>query len=54
MLSKGLNPFPKIGTGDWNDGFSKLGERGLGESIWLGFFLYDILNRFINTKIEKI
>ena len=48
VLSKGLNPFPKIGTGDWNDGFSKLGERGLGESIWLGFFLYDILNRFIN------
>ena len=29
VLSRGLNPFPKIGTGDWNDGFSKLGEKGL-------------------------
>ena len=48
VLSRGLNPFPKIGTGDWNDGFNKLGENGIGESIWLGFFLYDILNRFIN------
>ena len=47
VLSRGLEPFPKIGTGDWNDGFSKLGEKGIGESIWLGFFLYDILNRFI-------
>ena len=47
VLTRGLNPFPKIGTGDWNDGFSKLGEKGIGESIWLGFFLYDILNRFI-------
>ena len=49
VLSRGLNPFPKIGTGDWNDGFSKLGEKGIGESVWLGFFLYDILNRFIKV-----
>ena len=47
VLSRGLNPFPKIGTGDWNDGFSKLGEKGIGESVWLGFFLYDVFNRFI-------
>ena len=47
VLERGLNPFPKIGTGDWNDGFSTLGKKGIGESIWLGFFLYDILNRFI-------
>lgn len=52
-LSRGLNPFPKIGTGDWNDGFSKLGEKEIGESIWLGFFLYDILNRFIPVCEKK-
>lgn len=46
-LRKGIEPFPKIGTGDWNDGFSNVGSKGIGESIWLGFFLYDILNRFI-------
>ena len=47
VISKGIDPFPKIGIGDWNDGFSNLGVKGKGESIWLGFFLYDILNRFI-------
>ena len=46
-LAKGVDPFPKIGVGDWNDGFSKIGNKGMGESVWLGFFLYDILNRFI-------
>ena len=47
VISKGIDPFPKIGIGDWNDGFSNLGSQGRGQSIWLGFFLYDILNRFI-------
>ena len=53
VISLGVDPFPKIGTGDWNDGFNKMGEKGVGESIWLGFFLYDILNRFI-PLCEKI
>jgi cyclic beta-1,2-glucan synthetase len=47
VTDKGIEPFPKIGTGDWNDGFSSVGNKGKGESIWLGFFLYDILNKFI-------
>lgn len=47
VIAKGIEPFPKIGIGDWNDGFSNLGSKGNGQSIWLGFFLYDILNRFI-------
>lgn len=47
VIAKGMEPFPKIGIGDWNDGFSNLGTKGKGESVWLGFFLYDILNRFI-------
>jgi cyclic beta-1,2-glucan synthetase len=37
---------PFIGSGDWNDGLDKVGEHGKGESIWLAFFLYDILIRF--------
>lgn len=45
-LDFGENGFPKIGTGDWNDGFNMLGHKGKGESVWLGFFLYDILNRW--------
>ena len=47
-LNFGENGLPKIGIGDWNDGFSNIGAEGKGESVWLGFFLYDILNRFIS------
>ena len=44
----GKNGLPKIGIGDWNDGFSNIGPQGKGESVWLGFFLYSILKDFIN------
>lgn len=37
---------PLFGTGDWNDGMNKVGEHGRGESVWLGFFLFDALQRF--------
>ncbi len=47
-LDFGKNGLPKIGSGDWNDGFSNVGNKGIGESVWLGFFLYNILDRFIN------
>ena len=53
VISKGLDPFPKIGIGDWNDGFSEVGAKGKGQSIWLGFFLYDILNRWIPICKQK-
>lgn len=46
-LNFGEHGIPKIGTGDWNDGFSEVGNKGKGESVWLGFFLYTILNRFL-------
>ncbi len=42
----GENGLPKIGIGDWNDGFSNIGPQGKGESVWLGFFLYKILKEF--------
>ena len=38
--------FPKIQGGDWNDGMNKVGIKGKGESVWLGFFLYSILIKF--------
>lgn len=46
-LDFGENGLPKIGSGDWNDGFSKVGNKGIGESVWLGFFIYDILTKWI-------
>jgi cyclic beta-1,2-glucan synthetase len=44
----GENGLPLIGTGDWNDGYDKIGKDGKGESVWLAFFLYDILTEFEN------
>lgn len=46
-LNFGENGLPKIGSGDWNDGLNTVGNKKKGESIWLGFFLYDILGKFI-------
>lgn len=43
----GKHGLPKMGGGDWNDGMNKIGIHGLGESVWLGFFFYDLLERFI-------
>jgi cellobiose phosphorylase len=45
-LRFGQNGLPLMGSGDWNDGMDKVGHRGKGESVWLAFFLYDVLNRF--------
>ena len=46
-LKAGAHGLPLIGTGDWNDGMNRVGREGRGESVWLGFFLYDILERFV-------
>lgn len=45
-LNFGENGLPKIGSGDWNDGFSTVGNKGRGESVWLGFFQYKVLQEF--------
>src|SRR4030095_8854820 len=45
-LHFGSHGLPLIGSGDWNDGMDKVGHEGRGESVWLAFFLFDILNRF--------
>jgi len=46
-LRFGEHGIPLIGSGDWNDGMNMVGIHGKGESVWLGFFLYDVLMRFI-------
>ena len=52
-LNFGEHGLPKIGSGDWNDGFSTVGNKGKGESVWLGFFLYYILEHFITICRKK-
>ena len=51
-LTYGQHGLPLIGSGDWNDGMDRVGYQGKGESVWLGFFLYDILIKFI--EIAKL
>ena len=38
-----------IGSGDWNDGMNMVGKDGKGESVWLGFFLYEVLMKFMEV-----
>ncbi len=45
-LKFGSHNIPLMGSGDWNDGMSEIGNKGKGESVWLGWFLYSILDNF--------
>ena len=35
-----------MGSGDWNDGMNTVGNKGRGESVWLSWFMYEILTGF--------
>ncbi|MEX0735024.1 MAG: glucoamylase family protein [Steroidobacteraceae bacterium] len=45
-LRFGPHGLPLMGSGDWNDGMNLVGIRGRGESVWLGFFLHEVLKSF--------
>lgn len=45
-LAVGRHGLPLIGTGDWNDGFDRVGWKGSGESVWLAWFLVVVCERF--------
>lgn len=52
-LTRGAHGLPLIGTGDWNDGMNRVGREGRGESVWLGFFLFDILDDFVPLAEQR-
>ncbi|MEO7311580.1 MAG: glucoamylase family protein [Chitinophagaceae bacterium] len=52
-LRFGVHGLPLMGSGDWNDGMDKVGEHGKGESVWLAFFLYEVLVRFAQIAHMK-
>jgi cyclic beta-1,2-glucan synthetase len=52
-LVLGGHGLPLIGTGDWNDGMNRVGERGEGESVWLGWFLHAALQNFIPLALAR-
>ncbi|HYP70687.1 MAG TPA: glucoamylase family protein [Variovorax sp.] len=45
-LKSGVHGLPLMGTGDWNDGMNRVGHEGRGESVWLAWFLCDVIKRF--------
>ncbi len=53
-LSFGEHGLPHIGSGDWNDGMNLVGEHGKGESVWLAFFMYDVLTQFSKISRQKL
>jgi len=50
-LRFGIHGLPLMGCGDWNDGMNLVGQDGRGESVWLAFFLYDVLTLFSKIAI---
>ena len=49
MSRSGIHGLPLMGCGDWNDGMSTVGVEGKGESVWVAFFLCDLL-----PKMEQL
>jgi len=47
----GAHGLSLIGSCDWNDGMDKVGEHGKGESVWLSFFFYEVMQRFADVAI---
>lgn len=46
MMATGAHGLPLIGAGDWNDGMDRVGEKGLGESVWLAWFQIATIDLF--------
>ncbi|MBC7207875.1 MAG: cyclic beta 1-2 glucan synthetase, partial [Methyloversatilis sp.] len=52
-LHFGTHGLPLMGSGDWNDGMNRVGIKGRGESVWLAFFLCEVLQQFAVLARER-
>ncbi len=52
-LRFGEHGLPLMGSGDWNDGMNLVGIHGKGESVWLAFFLHDVLRQFSQLAAKR-
>ncbi|MGB4589336.1 MAG: glucoamylase family protein [Clostridiaceae bacterium] len=52
-MNLGIHGIPLMEGGDWNDGMNMVGAEGIGESIWLGWFLSATLLKFIPVIEEN-
>ena len=50
MSRIGAHGLPLMGCGDWNDGMSTVGVEGRGESVWVAFFLADLLPKMVELS----
>jgi cyclic beta-1,2-glucan synthetase len=49
----GANGLPLLEAGDWNDGIDGLGRKGIGTSVWMGFFFFNVLDGFIPLALLR-
>ena len=49
----GANGLPLLRAGDWNDGIDALGRRDIGTSVWMGFFLANVLDGFVAAGADQ-
>jgi cyclic beta-1,2-glucan synthetase len=52
-LQTGAHGLPLMGSGDWNDGMNLVGAGGRGESVWLGWFLANLLDPFADLADRR-
>jgi cyclic beta-1,2-glucan synthetase len=52
-LAVGAHGLPLMGGGDWNDGMNRVGIEGRGESVWLAWFLCDIVIDWIELARQR-
>ncbi len=52
-LRFGVHGLPLMGSGDWNDGMNLVGAQGRGESVWLAFFLCEVLRQFAPLALRR-
>jgi len=50
-LTTGPHGLPLMGTGDWNDGMNLVGAGGKGESVWLAWFLCELLQGMAELSV---
>jgi len=52
-MRHGVHGLPLMEGGDWNDGMNRVGREGRGESVWLAFFLHDVLSSFATLARKR-
>ena len=52
-LRFGIHGLPLMGSGDWNDGMNLVGIHGKGESVWLAFFMIEVLSSFADLATMR-